>query len=525
MLLFHKKIIIPRILINFCLLIAFPILSFSITTYTTILYFKTDYLFNGIEHIDANNISKYNYSYEDLMINGQLYKVEIKNSFYNDVIKLDLLNSNSSEYHIGFLLQIQDRFYDPEFTIMPGYNEFNCSVDMTFIQINETYAKELKYCKNITESTNVELYIYIPFNIYENCYSACTECSFFGNETNHNCIKCNNSENYYFIEEDNSHNCYSKDSIELGYFLDEDNKIFKKCSNRCLTCSNNSENCTKCINESYHFHPNIENNCIMQDELPNNNYYLDKSDDKYKICYERCLVCTGPNETDCLSCNNSKGYYSKEDDIKCYSIDEIEEGFYFDYINNTIKKCNNRCFSCNQSGTNEESNCIKCNNNESYHFHPYIDNHCITKYELSSNYYLDPADDKFKICNERCSECDGPNETQCVSCNNSNGYYSKEDDTMCYSIDEIVDGYYFDSNNNIIKKCNNRCFSCNQSGTNEESNCIKCNNNENYHFHPYIDNHCITQDELSTNYYLDPVDDKFKICNERCSEYYLQIII
>ena len=51
---FHKKYIIQKILINLSLLIAFPILSLSFTTYTTILYFKMDYLFNGIEHIGEN---------------------------------------------------------------------------------------------------------------------------------------------------------------------------------------------------------------------------------------------------------------------------------------------------------------------------------------------------------------------------------------------------------------------------------------------------------------------------------------
>ena len=93
---FHEKIISKIIYI----LIVLPFLSFSTTTYTTILYFKTDYTFNGIEHTGENNILKYNYDEGDLVINDQLYKVEISNSFYNDIITLNLLSSNSSDYHI-----------------------------------------------------------------------------------------------------------------------------------------------------------------------------------------------------------------------------------------------------------------------------------------------------------------------------------------------------------------------------------------------------------------------------------------
>ncbi len=517
---FHEKIISKIIYI----LIVLPFLSFSTTTYTTILYFKTDYTFNGIEHTGENNILKYNYDEGDLVINDQLYKVEISNSFYNDIITLNLLSSNSSDYHIGFLVQIQDKFYeiqDPELTVMVRNNKFDCSIDKTFIQVNETYSKEVKYCKNKNQSSNVEFYMYIPFNIYENCYSACTECSFFGNETNNNCLKCNNSENYYFKEEDNSQNCYTNDTIEEGYFLDEDNSIFKKCSNSCLTCSNFSENCIKCNNNlDYHFDPIIDNHCIKQDELPNINYYLDIIDDKYKICNERCLECLGPNETQCKSCNNSNGYYSKEDDINiiCYSIDEIEEGYYLDTNNNIIKQCYNRCLSCNESGTNEENNCVKCKNDE-YHFDPYKANHCINRDELPNiNYYLDINDDKYKICNERCLECEGPNETQCLSCNNSNGYYSKEDDIniICYSMEEIENGYYLDIYNNIIKKCNNRCFSCNKGGSDSNSNCLQCLNNE-YHFDPIKSNHCINESELpSISYYLDKSINKYKKCNIAC---------
>ena len=201
----------------------------------------------------------------------------------------------------------------------------------------------------------------------------------------------------------------------------------------------------------------------------------------------------------------------------CYSIDEIVDGYYFDSNNNIIKKCNNRCFSCNQSGTNEDSNCMQCNNNESYHFHPYIDNHCVTQEELPTNYYLDKNDSKYKICNESCLICTEP--SKCISCNNTKGYYFIENDNsgICYTEQIFPIGYYLNLTDNLFKLCNNRCYSCNISGNDFESNCLQCKSSDNYHFDPYKLNHCINQSELpNISFYLDNSTDQYKECYESC---------
>ena len=92
--------------------------------------------------------------------------------------------------------------------------------------------------------------------------------------------------------------------------------LIKKCKARCLLCNESGtdsySNCIKCINNEYHFDPTIENHCIKEEELPNINYYVDVYDDKYKLCNETCLTCSGPNEDNCILCNNTKGYYFKE---------------------------------------------------------------------------------------------------------------------------------------------------------------------------------------------------------------------
>ena len=566
----------------FSLLIIFLVIieSTSFTTYSTILYFKSDGVFKELKHFNSNN-AILDYTEEVSIINGNLYMVEIVDSFYGDKIEINFENANGRNgvFHIGFLVKIEDIFLeiqDPELSVYTS-KKLNCSRETTSIEINETYSEEIKYCKNSVNFSEITLTIYIPFDKYKNCFSFCAECSFFGDESEHNCTKCNNSEGYYFKEGDNSKNCYTNNTIDEGYFLDKENNFFKKCSSRCLTCFNSEEECLKCNNvDDYHFDPKNESHCITKDELNDVNYYLDIDEDKYKLCNEKCRECSGPNETDCISCNNltgyyskensdnnkcysindieegyyldldselfkkcserciscnksgdycilcnnSKGYYFKENDInkKCYSEEEVIEGYYLDLINKIFEPCNSRCLSCNYSGVDTESNCTKCLNDE-YHFDPIKSNHCIKVEELpDTNYYVDSDDDTYKLCHENCLKCSGPNETNCTLCNYTKGLYLKEDDTIfiCHTKEEIEEGYFLDIDNHFIKKCNSRCLSCNISGTNTNSNCIKCLN-DSYHFAPIKPNHCIKEDELpNTNFYLDQSDDIYKICHERC---------
>ena len=582
---FGEKISNRQYLLSLLIIISlFPIASSTVTTYSTILYFKTDGIFKEMKHIDGNDINniKHTYSLEDFDINNNIYKAEIQDSFFGDkvIIKLETEGTvDIGNFHIGFLVKIEDYFlenHNQELNIDTSI-ELDCDQDLLSVELDGTYTKEMKYCRNTIELNEIEITLIIPFNKYKNCFESCSECYNFGNETSHNCIKCKNSEKYYIKEDDNSTNCYTNSTIDIGYFLDEENNIYRKCSGRCLICSNSEEECKKCNNaQNYHFAPDNDNFCITIDELNNSNYYLDIDNDKYKRCNEKCLECSGPNVSDCILCNNnegfyfkesnnnnicyseneieegyyldydlklfkkcnekclscnksednciicnsSKGYYFKEDDnpLICISENDIEEGYYLDLNSNLIKKCNERCLSCNQTGNNSYSNCIRCINDE-YHFDPIKMNHCIKQDELPNiNYYLDEIDNMYKLCHHSCLNCSGPEENNCFLCNNACGFYYKEDETslICHSKNDIEEGYYLDLNESLIKKCNEKCLSCNESGTDIYSNCIKCINNE-YHFDPIIEKHCIKEEELpNINYYIDSDEDKFKLCHEAC---------
>ena len=395
------------------------------------------------------------------------------------------------------------------------------------------------------------------------------------------CISCNNDNGFYIKEDDDNIKCYSTSDIGDGYYLDSNSKMFKKCYMRCSSCnqggSETQNNCIKCLNDEYHFDPIKPNQCIKYEELPETNYYADINDDKYKLCHENCLKCSGPYESDCTLCNYTKGLFLKEGEIIktchlendvengyfldsdnhliakcnqacltcygpgndkcflcnnndgyfhkennesqiCYSNDDIDLGYYLDSIDSLFKRCNERCLTCVEPGSENDTKCTKCNNSLDYHFDPIKPNHCLKYDELIDiNYYLDIVDDKFKLCDEKCSTCKDPN--KCNTCNNTKEYYFIENDLsgICYNSISISVGYYLNLSDKLFKSCNNRCYSCEVGGSDIQSNCTKCKNSNNYHFHPFNLNHCIKWEELpNESFYLETSLDKYQICHESC---------
>ena len=307
--------------------------------------------------------------------------------------------------------------------------------------------------------------------------------------------------------------------LQIDYdFYEIENSKLKVLFDKELTCD---ENTIIDINDTYqkeisYCSKNSINNLIISIKIP----------EIYEIndCYEACSKCDEMGNSinhKCTKCNNLNQYYFKEDDESgnCFKESNIEDGYYLDETEKIFKKCNDRCLTCKTEGTTSSSNCIKCNNDENYHFDNLKANHCVTYDELQDiNYYLDENDDKYKLCHESCLKCDGPNNNNCINCNNSKGYYFKENDNskVCFTKNTISIGYYLNSIDNLFKKCNSRCLTCDIGGTDSLSNCKKCKNNNNYHFDPVKANHCIQLSELSTSNYFINEQDQFQICHESC---------
>ena len=122
-------------------------------------------------------------------------------------------------------------------------------------------------------------------------------------------------------------------------------------------------------------------------------------------------------------------------------------------------------------------------------------------------------------CYSTCLDCHEPGNNDdhlCDICDNGRGYYFKQDDDKknCYTGTTIDEGYYLDSSDKIYKKCSNRCKRCNGYGDDYQSNCAECN--DNFHFAPFREFHCIQFNELADPSYYVNENNHFTKCSDGC---------
>ena len=98
------------------------------------------------------------------------------------------------------------------------------------------------------------------------------------------------------------------------------------------------------------------------------NTYLDKNDNTYKYCYERCSLCEkGGNESNnnCKEClkdsnNNYLYHFIYNEEGRCLRDDEKPSNTYFNNETNTYEKCYERCSLCDKGGDESNNNCNEC---------------------------------------------------------------------------------------------------------------------------------------------------------------------
>jgi hypothetical protein len=171
----------------------------------------------------------------------------------------------------------------------------------------------------------------------------------------------------------------------------------------------------------------------------------------------------------CLSCDNNKGYYLIQGTNNCINKNEIKEGEYLDNTDNIIKKCNIACKTCSSKEIYNELfdviNCNSCNINKGYYSinGTNICTNNTNKYIFNDIIYnnIQP----FKIipkCHKNCLTCgnftNDENDMNCLSCNNTQGFYMVEGKHMCVKLP--YPGYYLE--NEVLKKCYKDCLTCSQ---------------------------------------------------------------
>ena len=380
-------------------------------------------------------------------------------------------------------------------------------------------------------------------NTYDKCYDKCSECEHRGNKTSQNCSGC--VEGYHFI-----YNlpgvCIPDGSQPDDTYLDND--TYKPCYERCEKCSkagdSTNHNCDMCKQDEngnyiYHFIYNKPGQCITEDEKPDNTT-LDKDDNTYKECHERCQSCSRPGNNEnhyCIECKKEGGKYIYhfiyDHPGNCITDDEKYEDTYLDNDTNTYEKCEGSCGKCDDIGK-----CTMCakyeNGTFKYHFIYNETGKCVGDDEKCPGCFLDEEDNTYKKCYEKCSECDelgNKTNNKCKKCAvYTNGtfshhfYYVDKDKGNCYNVTEQPDKTYLDEEDNTYKECYEKCAACKYKGNESNHNCTECAKypNGTYIYH-FIYNHtgqCINEGDQPDDTQLNNETNTYEKCHERCGSCY-----
>ena len=268
----------------------------------------------------------------------------------------------------------------------------NCTSDSNknnlciFCNNNEGYYPKYEELANNSGYINcykneIDGYFFDNINgLYIKCYETCKQCNGEGNKYNHNCKECyanfflnltNCHENcsfYYYYDSENEYHCTFNDKCPDDY-----NKLIidkKKCANNCDNDYKYEYNniCYKeCPNGTFISSGN-NYKCKGIDEIPDGYFLNDSTLRTIDKCNIKCQKCSSESTqyNMCNSCNNNKGYYSKENEFLNYNIDcysGLIEGYFLDNISNIYRKCYQTCKECKEKGNSINHNCTKCYSN------------------------------------------------------------------------------------------------------------------------------------------------------------------
>ncbi|EAR88128.2 zinc finger lsd1 subclass family protein (macronuclear) [Tetrahymena thermophila SB210] len=260
------------------------------------------------------------------------------------------------------------------------------------------------------------------------CDSSCASCS---GPSKNECLSCSGS--LYF--DGNTKQCVS--TCPDSYFADLSSNTCKQCDPSCKTCNGSlSTNCESCTLPLYY--NSINKKCVANCDQ---NQYKDSTTVQCLDCDSSCQSCSGPQNTQCLSCSQSLYL----DQNMCKS--NCQDGYYQNTQNNTCSKCDASCSTCSGSSP---TNCLKC---ALPRYFQQATNTC--EENCQQNQFLDNTDATCEPCHFSCSSCSGPTNNQCQSCSGSMFLYQNQCASTC------PDGYFQDIQNNKCSLCNSSCKTCN----------------------------------------------------------------
>ena len=253
-----------------------------------------------------------------------------------------------------------------------------------------------------------------------------------GAPTYRKCKSCNNSDDFYCLNNDKSQ-CHKMPDINISLYYNMESGQYpciQKCEDKFIKCETcEATTCTVC-NQTNHF-INKRGNCVQNIT----NCEIHNEDN---------------NNPECFHCFETNNYYCiKEDRTQCHEISPADYISYYKIENNEyscVQLCNetfnSSCLECNNT------HCTKCQ--EGYFL---FEGRCLLNMTgCIDNKVINPVTKQLS-----CDECD----------QNSSYYCLNEDKSVCnFMQEENISEYY------LLPNINYSCYSHCQ---NVIDNCIQCN--------------------------------------------------
>ena len=165
-------------------------------------------------------------------------------------------------------------------------------------------------------------------------------------------------------------------------------------------------------------------------------------------CDSSCFSCSGPSKYECLTCNSSEALYNGSCVSQCPYMT-------YNYTEITQIKCGDCDNSCNSCDGPYNTNCLTCLNNNQYLDNGFCADTC------PDNKYQYELDKLCLICDVTCSTCSGPQPTDCIKCLNPLWVLNNN---LCISQcpdEKYPSSTYMSSNNSsICQVCELYCKKC-----------------------------------------------------------------
>ncbi|XP_029693943.1 proprotein convertase subtilisin/kexin type 5 [Takifugu rubripes] len=262
------------------------------------------------------------------------------------------------------------------------------------------------------------------------CEEGCRKCILYNPR---HCLSC--TEGFYNFQDGCYKNCPAK-----TYSVDED-----------MTCVPCDENCVSCDeHECYWCETDLflsEGTCVS---VCPDGFYGDEDTNDCEECHADCTRCDGPEDGDCLSCEDGK----PPEDGRCVSDHEDCPVKTFSGDDGGCEDCHPSCGSCSGG---DKHQCTKC---EKGRFLT-AQQTCVSK--CPAGFFASRVTSACEACPPGCAQC--VDSRGCVRCQSAREAQLFLQDGRCVS--ECAGGY---PDGQVCRGCAAGCSSCGKNAT----HCLSC---------------------------------------------------